>query len=253
MQSSWQFSLAANDVRRSMSLPAACWLRLATLFSVVSLVALIGCVPKKMSPAPSGEEKQPSQNIDMDKVIVDAYQFEALFRQSGKPTTLRLELFCTDSLVVVIGKGYLGKSGIRARVSADSLLAYFPTRKQYVSDALPNLLSEVACDSNPPHLNLAALFRQLPTEESIPEPIRVIANTKNADHPRYLLFVPDCTWQMEVEYARSDTSWRVSSFTWQGIQNSTFEATRKNYRQRVAIPAERMRVVLPENATPLER
>lgn len=220
----------------------------------VALLLVAGCTRSGREGHHAPEQRETLSSAGHpEKIRVDAYQFDAVYRHRGKPTTLQLELLCTDSVVAVSGKGYLGKSGLKARLDQNGLQAFFPTRREFLIDSLPGLLDEIACGTPMSRFDPVVLFRGLPSSSIFEPPIQVIANTRKPERPRYLFFVPDCSWQLEIEYIMEDSLWRVWSFSWQGIQNSSLEATRRQFRPSVAVPPARLEVVIPADAVPVER
>lgn len=210
----------------------------ATTFALLLTALVLSCGP---GPQP-GEEGGP-------KVRAEAYLFDAELRRDGKWNSFRLEIFHSDSVMSLAGRGFLGKTGIKGRVTHDSLLVFFPTEDEYVQEFIPDLLYSLECGIEPTGMNFLDLFRMLPDSATLDTNIAVTLNEVDEKHPSYLVFIQHCPWQIELTYDHeSDAGWRVSQFSFYDGKRTHLKATRREFKKNINLWPSRLQVRVPSDA-----
>ncbi len=216
-----------------------------SIASVVALALLAGCSTWHKKYAADGQRLQ----SDQEKIAVEAYLFDARLRRKGKPTSFRLEVFQTDSVVALGGRAYLGKGALKGRLTSDSLEVYFPSSNEYLYETIRELFLTAECSQAPIELNLLHLFTSLPDSTEAMENIRIATNYDNSERPRFLIFLPDCHWHLELTYERQETGWRIRKIDFDNGRDVSFKATKRTYKKKVQIPLSKFRLVAPDGAT----
>jgi len=190
------------------------------------------------------ERKQAMQ----EKVEVEAYLFDARLRRRGKPTSFRLEIFQTDSVLALGGRAYLGKGALKGRMTADSLEVYFPSSNEYLYELLSDLFTTVECPNRVPDFNLLSLFDSLPDSIEEMENVRVTADYGNSKRPEFNIFLKNCPWRIELTYDQQGTGWRIRSFVFDDGQGVSLIARRREYKKRARVPSNKFQVLSPSDA-----
>jgi hypothetical protein len=212
------------------------------LAAVVSFVLILsGCGGTQPYPADErGEEA-------FTDVTVDAYLFDAQLRRDGKPTSVRLEIYQTDTLVGLSGRGYLGKGALQGRLTDDSLLVYFPSTNEYFYEPVESLLSAKGCANEIPELPLASLLITLP-DSLDPNPFTVQSDYSDIDKPAFSIEAPGCPWRIDVTYNRDDGIFRVSEFEFDNGSDTRLKADRRELKHGVTISSRRFTPSIPPDA-----
>lgn len=206
---------------------------------VLSLSA--GCASRKTTTV--GEETAGS-----GKVRAEAYLFDARMHRDGKMNTFRLEIFQTDSVLGLGGRGYLGKGILKGRMTRDSLQAYFPTANEWVYSSVSELLESTACPVTVPNLDLISLFTTLPDSASWPAKVLVESDYEDSDRPTFTIHMSDCPWQIEIEYDRQDSGWRIREFYFTDGESNDLRAKRREYKADVTVDSDKFAVSIPSDA-----
>ncbi|MEK7775487.1 MAG: hypothetical protein AAB305_06345 [Candidatus Zixiibacteriota bacterium] len=128
----------------------------------ITVFLLSSCTSGRQRRGVAGEDKAPQ-----DKIVADAYLFDAKIHRHGKPTSIRLELYAIADTVYIYGRAYLGKGALHARLTRDSLVALFPTEREYLSDRMREVISSNDCpDSIVEGIHLARLLTAPPDSHS---------------------------------------------------------------------------------------
>lgn len=216
-------------------------------FILVAFVITIsfGCGPK-FSAEPTVDAyraKGPGQ-----KVRVEAYLFDAKIRRDGNPTSLRLELFQTDSLVALSARGYLGKGALKGRLTADSLEAYFPTRNEYLHEAVRDLLFSSSCTHTINHLDFPSLLRTLPDEMNLGDARLDRDDQKDGKRPHFVITWPECTWRLELTYNFRKNGWRLLELLFDNGDNISFTARRRVHKASTRVNRNKFDLPVGPNA-----
>jgi hypothetical protein len=224
-----------------------CSLALVAL-SLMATIWLFGCGPARSSLAHVTSETSRSKEIR-----ADAYLFEALIKRDGKPTTFQLEIYRTDTMLGVSGKGYLGKGALKGRVTADSLELYFPSTREYLYEAIADLADSSDCDLPVTTVNLLDLFRSLPDSVGLPAGIRLVADHTDRNKPTYVVSADTCDWQVELTYDLQNGSWRIREFTYRGGDGTSLRGRRIRYRADAGVKASRFTIETPPGTVRITR
>lgn len=178
-----------------------------------------------------------------------AFLFDAELRRSGKPTSFRLEIFHTDTVMALSGRGYLGKGALRGRVTIDSLECYFPSTNEYIQEPILNLLHSLECQVAPKGINLVRLLNHLPDSTAVDTTVKIVANLEDQKRPGYIIYIENCPWQMELRYrAESISEWRLDEFFFFDGKETRLKATCREYKRSVTLKPERFLVRIPDDA-----
>lgn len=180
------------------------------------------------------------------EIAVEAYLYDVRIRRDGKPTSLRLEMFQTDSVVALGGRGYLGKGALKGRLTADSVEVFFPTRHEYLYESVGDLLFMSDCTERIPNLDFTKLLRSLPRQEEYGDGLTIESDRSDRDRPRFKLTWRDCAWEMELTYDKRDDDWRLKEARFDDGAGVSFAAKRRAYksstkvgRNKFELPSER--------------
>jgi hypothetical protein len=216
------------------------------IFRWVIVVALAlfmaGCAATHR--APSGEEGAAPEA----KVRAEAYLFDARMHREGKMNTFRLEIFQTDSILGLGGRGYLGKGVLKGWLTRDSLEAFFPTVNEWVYASVGGLLASSDCPVNVPDVNLLSLFTTLPDSMVLPEGIVLQSDYEDSNHPKFSLFMSNCSWRIDVEYDHQESGWRIEEFFFTDGVSDDLRTKRREYREDVTVNRDKFELSIPADA-----
>lgn len=222
-------------------------LRLTRFILAASVIPMcFGCGPKFTAEptVDAYQAKGPDQ-----KVQVEAYLFDAKIRRDGKPTSLRLELFQTDSLVALSARGYLGKGALKGRLTADSLEAFFPTRNEYLHEAVRDLLFGSSCTHTIDHLDFPSLLRTLPDEMNLGDAQLVRLDENNGKRPHFVITWPECTWRLELTYDTRKSGRRLLKLLFDNGDDISFTAKRRVYKASTRVNKNKFELPISPDAT----
>ena len=212
-------------------------------FWVVAIL-IAGCGPK-YNPSTSDETRA---YADGDKILSEAYLFDAKLKREGKVNSFRLEIFQTDSVLSLGGRGYLGKGVLKGRVTPDSLLVYFPTRNEYVEEGIDDFLSTLDCAGGVTGFNILNLFSDLPDPEGFGEGINIYPDYNDGKEPFFEVTADGCPWLMELTYDRTDSGWRIKKLNFTYGEELSVEARRREYRAKAGVKSGKYRLEVPRHA-----
>ena len=215
---------------------------------VVALMAILlsmsGCGQRLR---PKLAEEQPAVAEPCAEVKVSAYLFDAKLRMEGKPRSFRLEVFLADSVAALAGRAYLGRGALRGRLTADSLLVYFPSRDEYVEESTTALLSASECLGSGGEVNLLKLFTSTP-DEVLDSRRFLIAVDASGGRKRCQVSAEDCSWKIDLLYDRDDDSWRLREFAVDNGRDMKLTAKRRTFKKHTSIDRSRFHVPIPATA-----
>ena len=222
---------------------------MAKLAAIVAVAALgVGFASVGCSGGNSGligEETSAGSDL---RVPADAFLFDAQLRRDGKPTSVRLELYHTDSVTGVSGRGYFGKGALKGRLADDSITVYFPSTGEYVRDAVRALLTSDECSTDIPDLPLASLLVRTPDSVGAMVGVSVAADYSDDDRPTFVVTMPGCPWRIDVVYDRHDEGWRVREFYFDDGHETVLKSRRRTYKHGADVPRSRFKVDIPPAA-----
>ena len=215
---------------------------LSTLLIVSSIVAG-GCTSGKRYPA--GEQPPEARAREIKG---EAYLFDARVHRQDKWNSFRLEIYQSDSVLGLGGRGYLGKGVLKGRLTADTLKVYFPSADEYVLEPVTELLESQECLVRVPPFSIVALFRNLPDSAELDSSITVHSNHEDSDRPTFKISMPGCPWLLEITYDQHSTGWRIREFTFEDGQGNDLVARRREYRENTGLSPEKFTVAIPPGA-----
>ncbi len=183
------------------------------------------------------------------KVIAEAYLYDVTIKRRGKPTSFRLELFKTDSIIGLSGRAYLGKGALKGWIREDSIKIYFPSTNEFIYDATEHLLKSKNCLNPEDRSIIFSLFSVLPEELLSGYDIK-LEQEDSKKVKKYKLEFPDCSVRINLRYKFYTDRWRISKFDINDGKNFKLKADlRKNkFKRRVKVPLSKFDLVIPENA-----
>jgi hypothetical protein len=176
-----------------------------------------------------------------------------MFRE-GKPTTFKLELYRTDTLVGMSGRGYLGKGALKGWITGDSLKVYFPSTNEYVYESLVEVVERSDCPLPLAQFDVLSLLTTLPDSAVSPDAFTVIPDYDDEKKPRFLLesTSTDCPWQLELDYDLKDDRWRIRRFEFDDGKNLRVRGERDRYKSDAEVPLNRFEFAISSDAVRIE-
>ncbi len=207
-----------------------------TLTASVALGILSGCQSGRSGTGLAGAEAALET-----KIRTEAYSFNARLRRQGKPTTFKLEVYQTDSLLGISGRGYLGKGALKGWLTSDSIKVYFPSTNEFLHDPLSAVASSGECSSPLGGLNVLDLFAQLPDSILSGTDLMVNADYSKPKRPHFLIESADeeCNWRLELTYDLQKTGWRIRRFEFDDGAGTTLRGIRERYRAKANVALKR--------------
>lgn len=199
--------------------------------------------PPRTSPESGGREA-----ASEDRIRVEAYSFNSRLWRGDKPTTFKLEVYQTDSLLGLAGKGYLGKGALKGRLTADSLEVYFPSTKEYLYEPLEELLATGECPLPLADMNILSLFSNLPDSIALDPSLRIRADYGNPDRPEFDLSKTGCPWRIHVVYDLKAPGWRIREFDINDGKQTRLRGRLDKYKEATSVKANRLSVLPPAGA-----
>ena len=219
--------------------------RLQTTGIAVLLAMLLGCVAGL--PEPAAEIQGAGDAVDT-KIRADAYLFDVKMYREGKPTSVRLELFKTDSAIGLGGRAYLGKGALKGMLTQDSLVMYFPSSREFVRESVDTLSGGENCPLPLSDLNVLSLFSALPDSLPISKNLTILTDYDNQNRPSFTVSESECDWRLKLEYDRKSDHWRIRQFEFTNGENLRIKANRREYKSNTRVKANKFQVQIPPEA-----
>jgi hypothetical protein len=184
------------------------------------------------------------------KIQAEAYSFNSRLRRQGKPTTFKLEVYQTDSLLGLSGRGYLGKGALKGWLTSDSIRVYFPATKELLHEPLTALTGSGKCGSPLGGLNVLNLFAQLPDSVLARTQLMVNADYSKPKRPKFRIESGDstCSWQLDLIYDLQKPGWRIRRFEFDDGAGTTLRGIRERYRAEAKVALKRFTPTPPPGA-----
>lgn len=223
--------------------------RTTTTFRLFTLLLLLTLVAACTGPRTMRQEEPSESSAEPEiEVTVEAYLFDTWLWYEGKRSSMRLEVFVTDSIIGAGGRSYLGKGALKGWIRDDSLQFYFPQSDEFVYEPIADLLLSVTCTDRAPTLAFLDLFYTLPDSVQLDSQITVRSDYSDEDRPGFELSMADCPWVITMEYDRRDPGWRIREFEFDNGDQLRIEARRREYKDRTDVGSAKFRVRIPESA-----
>jgi hypothetical protein len=218
---------------------------LAPVALIVAALTLSGCqAGSDRSLMVRGEEQFAAH---IGTIRADAYSFNARIWRDGKPTTFKLQLYRTDSLVGLSGTGYLGKGALRGWISRDSILVHFPASKEYVYEDLSDLGRDAECPMPLASLNVLQVLSIPPDSIATSQAIVVLSDYSDENRPEFEVAGTDpaCPWTLEIVYDHDGDGWRIRKFDFSDGNAFRLRAERARFKADAEIPPARFQPDIP--------
>ncbi len=222
-----------------------CWGRVKRLWILTFMALAIGGCHAAREGALIGNE-----SLSEVKIVADAYSFNARIWRDDKPTSFKLELYRTDSLLGIAARGYLGKGAFKGWLRSDSIRVYFPQSRELLYESLDDLVKSSDCGVSVAGLRFLDLFGKTPDSLVMPEKVEVHSDYATADHPIFKVASEGsgCPWQLEIGYDRQGEGWTPLSLKFDNGRGLVLKADRERFRARIGIPLKRFTVAVPPDA-----
>jgi len=175
------------------------------------------------------------------RITAEAYSFNARLWRDGKPTTFKLELYQTDSLIGLSGRGYLGKGALRGWIRSDSIMVYFPTTNELLYESLDALVAASSCPLSLASLDLIAFMSRPPDSIALAKGLKVNSDYESEDRARFDVqsIEPGCSWKLALVYRHRDLGWRIDEFDFDDGSGTRLKGSCELYRARAGVPLSR--------------
>jgi hypothetical protein len=180
------------------------------------------------------------QSVEV-KINAEAYSFNARLWREGKPTTFKMEVYQTDSLIGLSGRGYLGKGALRGWVRSDSIMIYFPTTNELLCESLDSVVAASSCPLPLASLDLVAFMSSPPDSIALTNGLMVSSDYESEDRARFDLQSsdPGCTWKLALLYRHRDLGWRIDEFDFEDGHGTRLKGSCELYRARAGVALSR--------------
>ena len=219
--------------------------RCAAALPGLILLMIAGCTGTYTPPA--GQEKPADGS--RQKIKVAAYLFDARIRRQGKPTSFRLEIYQTDTMLALGGRGYLGKGALKGWLTEDSIKVFFPSTDEYLYESVEALFASSECAPEAAAPGLLAYFRSLPVASEPGEALVVLPAGDDDDEARFVVYLEGCAWQLDILYDLRKEGWRVKEFEFSDGNDTTLRARRREYKPRAKVAVRKFHVDIQPSAT----
>ena len=199
------------------------------------LLVLVGC----SSPQKAHTGRELSSDVRADKIRAEAWLFDARVWREGKPTSFRLEVYRTDSITALSGRGYLGKGALKGTIRNDSLYVFFPRTNEYLYEAAGSLLDAMDCSDVSPRVDILALLTDVPDSVDGLENVEVTTSYLDPDRPTFVLYSRGCPWQLDLKYDKRKVGWRLKAFEFNSGDGVRLKVKRRTLKQQAKVPVKR--------------
>jgi hypothetical protein len=218
---------------------------LLLLIVSLTLVCVAGCSGGRRHAAVSGEG---AANAGSER-RAEAFLFDTEIHYKGKYSSVRLELYATDSIVGIGGRSYLGKGALDGWLTRDSVKLLFPSSNEFVHDAVILLLRSLDCsERGAGSIDLLSLLYTMPSVYSVGPGIVVSLDSSDVDRPAFELSSTECPWRIDLIYDAQAPGWRVREFTFTNGDNLSIKAKRREYKPGVKAKSDKFTVEIPPDA-----
>ncbi|HKK21408.1 MAG TPA: hypothetical protein VJ983_08055 [candidate division Zixibacteria bacterium] len=178
-------------------------------------------------------------------VGVEAYLFDAQVQRGKKRNTFRLDVYQTDSILALTGRGYLGKGALKGWMTRDSVKVLFPSTNEYLYETIPGLIGAIDCLGEAPQVNLFSLFSALPDSVMTDPHVKIKSDYSDPDQPEFSVSYEGCPWMINATYDRQDAGWRITEFEFDDGHDNTLSGKRRIYKGDARVPSSRFRIAIP--------
>lgn len=184
----------------------------------------------------------------VSKVRVEAYLLDTRIYRQGKPTSVRLELYRTDSAIALAGRGYLGKGALKGVITRDSVIIYFPSTNEFIQASRSEFLNSATCAGGFERLHIENLLTALPSDSQLAP--AAINGGVDGNHADYKIIWPDCDWRLDLRYRERDHLWRIDRVEFEDGADIRFKAETRTIKSSAEVDRDKFRVNIPADALP---
>ena len=213
---------------------------LSNLLALLLLAVSISC-------AGYGFSVTDDNRVGQQKIEVEAYLFDVKIRRKGKPTSLRLDLYQTDSVIVMFGRAYFNKGAFRGRLTSDSLHIFFPASNEFLQESIDALFSTFNCQGNLTGLPVFKYFSELPDSALSETGLEIRTLINENKKKSFEISASGCSWLMSLKYFKEDKGWRLNEFNFDDNQSVRIKGSRRIYKSSARIPSSRFELAIPSN------
>lgn len=184
--------------------------------------------------------------VDAPEIPVEAYLFDVKLRRDGKPTSFRLDLYQTDSVVAMYGRGYFNKGAFRGVLSDDSLHINFPSSKEYLRESIESLFQSFDCEKDLIAVELLAYFSRPPDSGHISDDLNVEVLEETGKAQKIKVNSTNCPWRLIIGYDLVEKGWRIDTFEFDDDKSVTLKGELRKYNGNSAISQSRFKLAIPD-------
>lgn len=222
---------------------------LTALTIILSLtIFLSGCTLANRKKG--GEKCIEAETMTWEEGKGDAYLFDVKIYREGKKNSVRLDVYRSGDIISLFARGYLGKGVLKGLILPDSTVVYFPTKKEYFSGKLVNLINNGCSDSLSFELLIIEFFKQTPDEIEHDLPgFYLVVLKENDREKQYRLESRSCPEGIELDYSLKSGRFILEKINYSSSDGSfRFKATRRRAKLNIDIPEEKFQLNIPVTA-----
>lgn len=213
------------------------------LLTIIIGFGLSGCAGSGSKSSSVAAEK----NLE-EKLPAEAISYFARVHRDGKPTTFKLETYLLADQIGFSGRGYLGKGALKGWLNNDSLMVYFPSSQEYLSEPVGEVLVDPRCGVDLNELDILQLFTTLPDSLETTLQLETELTSENDDELQYHLTLAGCSWQADLTYQKTDSGWRIWYLEFDNGSGSRLRLKKDQYKENAQVPRQRFVPVIPPEA-----
>lgn len=187
-------------------------------------------------------------SFDNNEIMVEAYLFDVKIRRKGKPTTIRLDLYQSDSAIAMYGRGYFNKGAFTGRLTKDSMLIYFPTTKEYLHESIESLFQSFDCETELTSINLLSYFINFPDSADITQNLNIETISEDNNNRLLKVLSANCPWRLSLGYAIEEKGWRIKNFEFDDGAGVSLKGNQRRYKFNASVPASRFHISIPDGS-----
>ena len=222
------------------------------MLTLLVLYLIAGCTTADRSKIRVGRETGEIAELQPGKG--DAYLFDVKIYREGKKKSTRLDVYRNADSMSFYARAYLGKGVMKALLTRDSALVYFPTENQYYAGPLNALVTNGCADRFAFERLILDMFRILPVQiDYATDDFYVNVVHEGPNERIYRLVSTACNDAILLEYRRTDGRDVPYLIEYAKDDDSfRFEAKRRTVRLNVDIPPDKFAIAVPETAVRIE-
>ena len=195
-----------------------------------------------------GSQITDENKVGQHKIEAEAYLFDVKIRRQGKPTSLRLDLYQTDSVIAMFGRAYFNKGAFRGRLTSDSLNIFFPASNEFLQESIDALFSTFNCQGHLTGLPVFNYFSVLPDSALSETGLEIRTLINENKKKSFEISASGCSWMISLKYQKEDKGWRLNEFKFDDKQSVRIKGSRRIYKSSAEIPSGRFELAIPSDS-----